>query len=112
MSIEVMRRVWEQSQHRGAALAMLLALADMADDYGYCITTQAALAAKARVSDRNGRILMSRLRKSGEVRIYARGAGGRIREPSVYQITLGLSAEEIAESEALSPIARAAKAKR
>jgi len=34
MSVRTMARVWEQSQHAGTNLLMLLAIADFADDDG------------------------------------------------------------------------------
>jgi len=104
MSIKVMSRVWEHSQHGGSTLLMLLALADWADDWGYCYPSHATIARKIRSGERNVYYLLRKLEESGEIRIINRGRGGRTSETSIYQVIVGMNADEIAESEKLSPI--------
>lgn len=50
MSIRTMARVWDQSQHSGSELLMLLALADFADDDGNSYPAVPTLAAKCRMT--------------------------------------------------------------
>lgn len=107
MSISAIDRVWRYSQQSGTALLVLLALADWADDWGYCYPGHATTARKARTTERNVYLLINKLAEAGEIRIVRKGSGGRYqRETSVYQVTVGMSEEEIAESESQSPIAR------
>ncbi len=107
MSIKVISRVWEQSQHGGSALLLLLALADWADDWGYCYPSHAAMARKIRSGERNVYYLLRKLEDSREIRVLNRGRGGKVSETSIYQVITGLRLEEIADSERLSPIAAA-----
>lgn len=106
MSIKVMSRVWEHSQHGGSTLLLLLALADWADDWGYCYPSHETMARKIRSGERNVYYLLRKLEESGEIRIINRGRGGKASETSVYQVIVGMSAEEIAASEQLSSVAR------
>ncbi len=107
MSISAIDRVWRYSQQSGTALLVLLALADWADDWGYCYPGHATTARKARTTERNVYLLINKLAESGEIRIVRKGSGGRYqRETSVYQVTVGMSEEEIEQSESQSPIAR------
>ena len=50
MSIELMARVWREAPFDGNKLLLLLALADMANDGGYCWPSYDTLAKKARIS--------------------------------------------------------------
>lgn len=104
MSIKAMSRVWEHSQHGGTALLLLLALADWADDWGYCYPSHETMARKIRSGERNVYYLLRRLEESGEIRIVNRGRGGRTSETSIYQVIVGLTADEIAVSEQTSAI--------
>ena len=52
MSIKVMNRVWDESQHKGSTLLLLLAIADHAADDGYCWPNVKTLAQKIRMSRR------------------------------------------------------------
>ncbi len=107
MSISVIDRVWKYSQQGGTALLVLLALADWADDWGYCYPGHAAIARKARTTERNVYLLINKLAEAGEIRIVRKGSGGRYqRETSVYQVTVGMTQEEISQSETQSPIAK------
>jgi len=104
MSIKVMSRVWEHSQHGGSTLLLLLALADWADDWGYCFPSHATIARKIRSGERNVYYLLRKLEESAEIRIITRGRGGKTSETSIYQVIVGMTAEEIARSERLSSI--------
>jgi hypothetical protein len=107
VSISVIDRVWKYSQQGGTALLVLLALADWADDWGYCYPGHAAIARKARTTERNVYLLINKLAEAGEIRIVRKGSGGRYqRETSVYQVTVGMTQEEISQSETQSPIAK------
>ncbi len=107
MSSKVMNRVWESSQHGGTELLLLIALADWADDWGYCHPSVDQIAIKIRQSKRNVLRLLKTLKASGELRQIKRARGGRGQKAgSVYQVLTGMSSEEIAESEQLSPLAK------
>lgn len=88
MSIKVMSRVWDHSEQEGGDLLLLLALADWADDDGYCWPKQAQLAAKARCSVRAVRDQLVRLTDAGEIeRSDGRGRG----VGSTYRVLTGLA---------------------
>lgn len=105
MSISAIDRVWKHSQHGGSALLLLLALADWADDWGYCYPSHVAMARKIRSGERNVYYLLRKLEESEEVRVIVRGRGGKASGSSIYQVITGMTPEEIADSERLSPIA-------
>ena len=91
---------------------LLLALADWADDWGYCHPSIEQMAVKCRQTERNIINLLSELEKAGEMRRVARGKGGRGKfSGSVYQVTVGMSREEITASEQVSPRAQDAFAR-
>ena len=99
MSISTIDRAWKYSQHGGSALLLLMALADWADDWGYCWPSHAAMARKIRSSERNVYSLLRKLEESGEIRVINRGRGGKGADTTVYQVIVGMSEEEIAASE-------------
>jgi len=112
MSVETSNRVWKHSSKGGASLLLLLAMADWSDDWGYCHPSLEQMAIKCRQTERNILNLIGELELAGEVRRVARGKGGRGKfSGSVYQVTVGLSAQEIAASEQVSPLARTTLAK-
>lgn len=96
MSVKVTSRVWETSQQSGAALLLLLALADFSDDDGYSFPEIPALAGKARVTDRGAKGIIAHLERSGEIAVN-RGAGRGIR--SVYRVLSGLKPADIASTD-------------
>jgi hypothetical protein len=100
-----MTKVWESSQQCGTSLLVLLALADWADDWGYCYPGHEAIARKARTTERNAYLIIRKLEEAGEIRILRRGTGGKSRVTSLYQVIVGLTGEEIARSETQSPLA-------
>jgi hypothetical protein len=99
VSIEVITRAWKYSQHGGSTLLLLMALADWADDWGFCYPGHEAMARKIRSSERNVYYLLRRLEESGEIRVINRGRGGKSSETTIYQVIVGMSEQEIAESE-------------
>ena len=76
MSIRTMARVWQDSQHGGTELLMLLAIADFADDEGNAYPAVGALAKKCRTGSRNAQYVLRNLEDSGELRLF-RGKGPR-----------------------------------
>lgn len=60
-----MSAVWEEADVSGAMLLVLLALADYANDQGFCWPGVHALAKKARVSERYVRELLGDLESNG-----------------------------------------------
>lgn len=92
MSIRVMSLVWEHSKQQGSALLVLLAIADFADDDGYCYPSVERLAHKSRMSVRNVRYILRQLEESGEL-VIERG-GGRHRT-NRYRVMLPPSEEAI-----------------
>lgn len=71
-----MSLVWEHSQQSGSSLLVLLALADFADDDGYCYPSVARLAKKARLSERATQYALRDLEEAGELSV-ERGGGRR-----------------------------------
>lgn len=93
MSIKRMTAVWEDSQHKGSDLLLLLALADNADDRGYCWPGIDYLADKIRMTKQSVINISERLEESGELYIeHNRRHGNR------YLVTVGLKDDEIGET--------------
>jgi hypothetical protein len=93
MSIRVISNVWEHSQHKGMALLILLAIADNAQDDGYCWPSIEHLAGKARVSSSSVIRSTKALEDSRELFVvHNRRHGNR------YIVRLGLTDEQFAES--------------
>jgi hypothetical protein len=96
--------VWKYSQEGGTPLLLLLAMADWADDWGYCYPSIEQMAVKCRQTERNILNLIADLEQAGEMRRVARGKGGRGKfSGSVYQVIVGMSRDEISASEQVSP---------
>ena len=76
MSVRTSARVWQDSQHGGTELLMLLAIADFADDEGNAYPAVATLAKKCRTGSRNAQYVLKNLEDSGELRLF-RGKGPR-----------------------------------
>lgn len=86
MSIKVMTKVWDQSQHKGSALLLLLAMADCAnDDGGSCYPSIPTLSQKTRLNLRTVRRLIDELIESGELELLVKGGG---RTHSEYRIVI------------------------
>lgn len=69
LSIDIMAKYWRDAPYDGTQLLLLLALADYANDSGYCFPTQKTLAEKCRCTERHVRSLMKTLVADGVVRI-------------------------------------------
>jgi hypothetical protein len=69
MSIRMMTLVWDQSQHKGSELLLLLAIADNANDQGVAYPSVRTLAKKTRLSRRNVQYLINKVEQSGELRV-------------------------------------------
>ncbi|MEP7136686.1 MAG: helix-turn-helix domain-containing protein [Chloroflexota bacterium] len=107
MSVETSNRAWKHSQKGGTPLLLLLAMADWSDDWGYCHPSIEQMAVKCRQTDRNILNLIAELEKAGEVRRVARGKGGRGKfSGSVYQVIVGMNAEDVIASGRISPLAQ------
>jgi Helix-turn-helix domain len=74
MSLKVMTEVWESSSTKGGARLVMLALADFANDQGYCYPSVCTLAVKSALSERNVQVILRDLERRGEL-ITMRGAG-------------------------------------
>jgi hypothetical protein len=78
MSIRVMTSVWDDLRTQAhSELLVLLALADWANDDGYCWPTISALATKARLSERAVQQILGRLTATGRIRRIQGGGRGR-----------------------------------
>lgn len=79
MSIEAMNWAWEQNLPPGSKL-VLMALADNADDQGYCWPKIKTIAAKCCVSERTAQRTVKDLLDSGLLKVSARfnATGGQI----------------------------------
>jgi hypothetical protein len=73
-----MARVWSYSQRKDGELLVMLALADFANDAGESWPSIPVLAAKARLTDRQTRRVLTKLETAGEVR-RVKSNGGRNR---------------------------------
>jgi hypothetical protein len=73
MSIKVMTAVWDRSVHSGAALLLMLAIADFVNDDGAgCWASVNTLAGKVRMHPRSIPRLLTQLERSGELSIVRR----------------------------------------
>jgi hypothetical protein len=62
-----MSQVWRNGPQDGNDLLVLLALADFADDEGYCWPSMASIAKKARMTERGVRKIARRLEEAGHL---------------------------------------------
>ena len=92
MSIRVMTSVWDDLRTQAhSELLVLLALADWANDDGYCWPTISALAAKARLSERAVQQILGRLTATGRIRRIQGGGRGRANRYQVVTARNGAS---------------------
>jgi hypothetical protein len=81
MSIRVMTSVWDDPDTQThSELLVLLALADWANDDGYCWPTISALAAKSRLSERAVQQILARLTTTGRIERISGGGRGHANE--------------------------------
>ncbi len=92
MSVRVMARVWDNSEQEGSRLLALLALADWADDDGYCWPKIAHLAIKCRLDERTAQRCLADLVADGEVE---RAGGGGRGNPSTYRVVVGIKGDNL-----------------
>lgn len=76
LSIRKMSEVWESGRQDGGSLLVLLALADFADDDGYCWPAVGTIAEKSRLSERHTRKILRQLEQEHEIES-EQGRGGR-----------------------------------
>lgn len=86
MSVRVMSVVWQDAkEYREGPLLVLLALADWANDDGWCWPSVPAIAAKARLTERQVYNVLSGLQRDGV--IVRQGGGGRGKQTR-YQVVV------------------------
>lgn len=92
MSVKAMNHVWEKSKQTGAALLVMLAIADAANDDGFCWLGMAKLARKCRQQPKNTRKYIQQAERDGELLVYERTHDDNpdLNHSNLYQIT-GLS---------------------
>lgn len=69
MSIQIMSQVWQNGPREPQNLLVLLALADMADDHGFCTPSLHLIAAKSRCNVKMVRHVLGLLGSAGFVEI-------------------------------------------
>lgn len=95
MSVKCLNYVWEQSEQKGAALLVLLAIADGANDDGFCWLGMAKLAAKARQTEDNTRRYIRQLESAGQLIVYERKHDDDERNHSnLYKLVMPGTSEE------------------
>lgn len=92
MSVKISDRVWDNSQHDGTELTIMLALADHSNDDGVSWPGIARLAQKSRRSERYVRRVIRQLEQGGEL-VVAERAGRS--NTNMYFITLGFGRPEM-----------------
>lgn len=100
MSIAAMAYVWENSQHKGNELILLLAVADFANERGVAWPGIDTLAKRIRVDSRTAQRCLKRVITTGELRIQT-GAGPR--GCNLYQIVMQASLPMFEEGVAKGP---------
>jgi hypothetical protein len=86
MSLHVLTAVWEHAPHKEGTLLVLLALADWADETGYCFPGIDSIAKKSRVSRRQVIRILKRLIASGDVTLIKKG--GKNRGSNKYKVNV------------------------
>ena len=91
MSVQVSARVWKSTNAKGAALTVLLALADWADDvHASCYPGLEEIARKARLSRQAVVTALGHLKKLGEIEVVTRGhrstSGDSRRDRNLYRV--------------------------
>jgi hypothetical protein len=86
VSVRVLGRVWDHSQHGGTTLLVLLKLADHADDHGFCRPSIEALARGARIDRRTVQRRLRALEETGELTVVEPGTG---RRATRYRVIVG-----------------------
>ena len=76
MSIRQMTAVWSDAPYDGGALIVMLALADWADDVGYCFPKVPAIAKKSRLTERQVHNILRAFRRDGTLSVDRGGGRG------------------------------------
>ena len=97
MSIKIMSLVWDSGALDGSALLALLALADYANEEGYCFPAYATIAKKTRVSERQAIRVVKTLIDDGFVTVSKQGDGRGI--SNVFKINITKLEEKRVTSE-------------
>lgn len=84
MSVHVSSAVWKSSTAKGNALLVQLALADQANDDGWCWPGQATLAGRTRLGRATVQRQLRSLSESGEIEVHPREGSS-----NVYRVTPG-----------------------
>jgi hypothetical protein len=85
-----MSNVWENSQHKGGKLLLLLALADFSNEKGFAFPSIETLADRSRMTPRNVQLILAELVESKELEVM-RGQGPH--GCNLYRITLRNNAQ-------------------
>lgn len=89
MSVKALSHVWEHSKQKGAHLLVLLALADGANDDGFCWYSLTTIAKKARQSRNHTQRYLREMAESGELVLFERvSADEKHKLSNVYQIVM------------------------
>jgi nitric oxide synthase oxygenase domain/subunit len=83
MAIKIMTAVWENAPYQGCTLLTLLALADYANEQGFCWPAITTLAHKSRQSERNTQRCIQQLINDGFLSVKE-----RTQQSSVYIINV------------------------
>lgn len=75
MSVRWISHVWRVSPYKGDKLLIHMALADFANDEGFCFPSQRTLAKKARTSEGYVRAVIKQMVKEGHLEIITAGRG-------------------------------------
>ena len=107
MSINTINRVWKRSKVGRTTLLLLLALADVSSNWGYCYPNLFLLTRKARQDKKVVIQESGKLEWLGEVRRLALEkveSSGRTATYGFYQVASGMTKDHIAFSEKVSPL--------
>ena len=76
MSVEAMAWVWKNGPNDPTERLVLLAIADHADDHGWCYPSMIGIATKACVTERGARGIVRRLEAGGWIAVKVGGGRG------------------------------------
>lgn len=101
MSVKIMSEVWEHSSHKSTELLTLIALADWANDDGFCWYGMSRIAKRVRIERRGLARVMSALVTSGELeRLRRYQDEKKVNETTVSIVMTGCSDSEKARRRA------------
>lgn len=88
VSTLLLAHVWKDGPQSGSDLLVLMALADIADDWGRCFPKQSTIATKARLTDRAVRSALVRLAEQGWLSVEPSYWPNGKQRSSLYRISL------------------------